>query len=178
MDGYAVIHNDIISASKDNPVELTVIGDIPAGSAPQSPVTQGKAMRIMTGAPLPDGADTVVQVELTNANFRSSDTALPETVLIYSSVPQRSSIRYQGEDFKKGQELIQSGTRVHPKNIGLLAQLGRSNLKVYRLPKIALFTTGDELLTVDSPIEPGKIRDTNSYSLSALIKDCGAEVID
>jgi molybdopterin molybdotransferase len=131
----------------------------------------------MTGAYLPEGADTVVPVEETNFNFRQGVVELPSTVEVFRAVEPGEYVRVQGEDFKKGQVLIKPGVRLRPQDMGILAMMGKSKVKVYRKPRVAVISTGDELLPVESEIVPGKIRETNSYTLSALIESCGGEPV-
>lgn len=178
MDGFAVISSDLEQASENSPVELKVTGDIPAGHLPKTDIYPGETMRIMTGAITPKSADAVVPVENTNFNNRSSDTTLPETINVNSPTQKGDYIRFTGENYQKDKTLIPAGRRLFPKDIGILAQVGKTTLEVFKQPRIGLFSTGDELLSVDETITPGKIRETNSFTLAALISDCGAEVLN
>jgi molybdopterin molybdotransferase len=167
MDGYAVRSEDIAGASEKKPVELTVLMDLPAGQHTDQPVGKGEAIRIMTGAPVPPGADTVVQVELTK---RTDGGAR-----ILREHEKGKNIRRAGEDIAIGQKVLEVGDEITPAKIGLLASVGRSKVEVVRRPVVAILATGDELLEADEPLEPGKIRSSNSYTLSSQVKACGAE---
>ncbi|MGI5836760.1 MAG: gephyrin-like molybdotransferase Glp [Chloroflexota bacterium] len=166
MDGYAVIAADTQEASRDNPVTLRVIADLPAGYPQSLSVRRGEAVRIMTGAPMPDGADAVARIEDVE---RGADT-----VLLFKPLAPGDDMRYAGEDVKKGDIVLTKGTVVRPSEIGMLATLGRKEARVIRAPRIAVLTTGDELVGPDEPVTPGKIRNSNLYSLSAQVAACGA----
>jgi molybdopterin molybdotransferase len=155
-----------------------VVGDIPAGSATRQAVNRGDCMRIMTGAPVPTGADAVVMVEDTDFNFRDSGVAPPKLVEINRSVATGDNIRYKGADVRAGQTLLTSAHRLRAQDIGLLALLGNSKLLTYCKPRVAILSTGDELAPPSEPTSPGKIRDANSISLSALAIEQGADVIN
>lgn len=178
MDGFALISADINNADKTNPAELKVVGDIPAGKVSKIAVKPGEAMRIMTGAPMPNGADSVIPVEKTNVNYHDINEAVPENVLIYSSVDQGGYVRKKGEDFSYHQVLIKPNTQLRAQEIGLMATLGKTSVNVFRRPKIGLFSSGDELLNIEEEMAPGKIRNSNSYTLTALLDDCGVEVVN
>ncbi len=167
MDGYAVIHTDLASL----PTTLQVIEDIPAGHLPRETIRYGQASRIMTGAPLPNGADTVVPIELT-ADQQNTPT-LPPTITILEAVNYGSNIRQAGEDVQAGEAVLHTGRRLRAADIGILAGLGYSHIAVRNRPKVAILSTGDELLMPDQPLLPGKIRDMNGYTLSALVTACG-----
>jgi molybdopterin molybdotransferase len=174
VDGYAVHAADIAQASQDNPVSLRVTMDIPAGSAPNHAVGAMLAARIMTGAPLPDGADAVVPVENTDSNWRGADNvALPAEVAIYATVSAGANVRPAGEDVQAGQRVLSAGTILRPQDIGVLAALGHSRVPAFRQPRVVILSTGDELVGVDEPLTPGKIRDSNSYTLAGLVATYG-----
>jgi len=175
MDGYAVVAADIAHSSSDRSVRLPVIEDIPAGKAPRKPLKSGQAARIMTGAPLPEGADAVVPVELTDDTGGSSP--VPAAVGILEPVPAGANIRPRGEDIQNGELVLPAGRRLRPADIGVLAGLGLPEVSVIRRPRIAVLSTGDELLTPDQPLTPGKIRDMNGYVLPALIQELGATAL-
>jgi molybdopterin molybdotransferase len=177
MDGFAVRAADVTDVSSDSPRSLRVIGDIPAGSHPTISLSKGEAARIMTGAPIPDGANAVVPVEDTNFDNRDAGTPAPNEVLIFKSVKSGWNTRPRGMDLHAGEIVLKQGRLLKPQDLGLLAMLGFANVTVYCKPRVALFSSGDELLEVDAPLEAGKIRDSNSYTLAALIEDAGAEVI-
>jgi molybdopterin molybdotransferase len=162
MDGYAVRAVDVANA----PVRLRVIGDVPAGRVAHERVEPGTAMRIMTGAHVPDGADTVVQVELTDAGS--------ETVEIRSAVTRGANIRKRGEDVRAGALLLPNGTPLGPAEIALLAGVQKTTVQVGRRPTVAILSTGDELVDVDEPRRPGTIVNSNSYALAALVAAAGA----
>ncbi len=131
----------------------------------------------MTGAALPPGADTVVMVEDTDFNDRAPGTAVPQSVTIYKSLHAGENIRLHGMDLHKGDTVLSRGSRLRAQELGLLAMLGISEVPVYGSPKIALLSSGDELLPVEVPLTPGKIHDANSYILTALARSGGAELI-
>ncbi len=166
MDGFAVKAKDLSGASRENPVILQVIEDLPAGYTARRAIKSGQAIRIMTGAPLPKGADAVVMVEETQAQGVNK-------VNIFRAVKPSENVRYAGEDVKKGEVVIKKGATLKSGHIGMLASLGVTNIKVYRRPKIAILATGDELIDAGannySPLPPGKIRNSNSYSLYAQV---------
>jgi len=177
MDGFAIQAADSDNASLESPVTLNVVMDIPAGAVPQKRLEQGQAARIMTGAPIPEGADAVIAVEDTNGDFSDFDSPASDTVALYKSVKKGSTIRSVGENIDIGQTILASGTVIRPAEIGMLASLGHSNVAVVRKPRVAIIGTGDELVGIDEALAPGKIRDSNSYTLSALVRQDGAEAI-
>jgi molybdopterin molybdotransferase len=177
MDGFAVRASDVQSASPQSPSILNIIADIPAGSDPHVTIEPGQAARIMTGAPIPPGADAVVPVEDTDKYSKASSSSLEDQVQIFRSASLGSYIRSPGHDFKSGQTVLRACRSLHPQDIGLLAMLGLVQVPVFRLPRVALLSTGDELLLPDQPLHPGKIHDSNSYSLGGLIQESGAELI-
>ena len=166
MDGYAVIHRDIEHASSENPVRLKVVADLPAGYTSQKELERGEAIRIMTGAPIPRGSDTVVMVE---------DTKREGTqVKIFRATPKGEHIRKAGEDVREGTLVLSSGLIIRPAEVGMLASLKRSFISVYQRPTVAVISTGDELIDVDGDFTEGKIVSSNTYSLASLVKDSGA----
>jgi molybdopterin molybdotransferase len=166
MDGYAVGSEDIQEASSRHPVRLEVIEDLPAGFLSKKKLEKGQAIRIMTGAPIPGGADTVVPVEDTKKEDR--------LVLILTPTLRGEHIRKAGEDVKKGECVIAAGDLIGPAEIGMLASLGRSSVAVYQRATVAILCTGEELVDVDGDLDGIKIVSSNSYSLAAQVKDCGA----
>jgi molybdopterin molybdotransferase len=168
MDGYAVRAEDTAGASAKSPVELTVLMDLPAGRHTERRIGQGEAIRIMTGAPVPAGADAVVMVELT-------EKAADGRVRIFKEHEKDKNIRQAGEDIAVGQTVIRIGDEISAAKIGLLASIGRSRIEVVRRPVVAILATGDELLDADEPLEAGKIRSSNSYTLMSQTRMCGAE---
>jgi len=171
MDGFAVVSSDLVNATPENPANLSIIEDIPAGSIPQKRVGIGQASRIMTGAMLPEGADCVIQVELTRELSGNS------IVQCLASIKSGESVRPIGHDFHQGSRLIQAGTRLEPHHLGLLASVGLHSIRVFRKPKIALLTTGNELIPFGSHLEIGKIIDTNSIILTSLIERSGGSIV-
>ena len=176
MDGFAVRAADVLEVTNDSPHSLRVVADIPAGSYPTISLASGEAARIMTGAPVPDGADAVIPVEDTNFDNREAGTPPPGEVQIFKSAKSGANVRPRGMDLRAGEIVLNKGRVLKPQDLGLLAMLGFANVLVYRKPRIALFSSGDELLPVEAPLEEGKIRDSNSYTLAALIEEAGVEV--
>jgi molybdopterin molybdotransferase len=144
---------------------------------PTGTVTIGTAVRIMTGAPLPPGADAVVPVEDTNEAWREKERPLPNQIQIYRSVQAGDYVRHPGEDIEAGQTILTPGHILRPQEVGVLASLGVAEVSVIRRPKVAILATGDELLAVEQPLQPGKIRNSNGYTQAAQIMALGAEPI-
>ena len=176
MDGFAVRAADVTDASSESPRSLRVVADIPAGASPTVSLASGQAARIMTGAQMPAGADAVVPVEDTDFNDHSSGTIAPNEVQILKGVKQGSNVRPRGMDIHAGDVVIHKGRQLKPQDLGLLAMLGVSKVPVYQRPRVALLSSGDELIDIDAPLEEGKIRESNSYMMAALIENTGAEV--
>lgn len=172
MDGFAVRSADVVSASQDSPVSLEVVEDIPAGISPKRTLQQDQASRIMTGAPLPDGADAVVPVEDTDQYDQEmrSTYDLPEKVKILRPVQPGDYVRQKGEDVQQHAIVLEAGSPLKPQELGILAMLGKPVISVYRKPRISILSTGDELVPVDQPLQSGQIHDSNAYTLSALIE--------
>jgi molybdopterin molybdotransferase len=177
MDGFAVIASDLGGAEPDSPRTLEVVADIPAGTYPDVTLLEGQAARIMTGAHMPKGANAVIPVEETDFDNRAPGTPAPKTVSVYKSLTAGDYVRAQGTDVQTGQPVLKSGHKLRPQDLGLLAMLGVAEVPVYGRPRVALLSSGDELIPVDEPLRPGKIRDSNTYTLAALIEDAGAEVL-
>lgn len=174
MDGYAVRAEDVTQASKENPINLRVIMDIPAGFFPEKPLAAGEAARIMTGAPLPEGGNCVIPVELTDARWYNDINAdLSAVVKIYHNGTPGENVRQIGEDIRAGARILEAGTLIRPAEIGVLAGLGKAEVSVIRQAKVAILGTGNELVDIEQALAPGKIRDTNSYTLEALVKTSG-----
>ncbi len=173
MDGFAVKADDTSVASQKSPIVLRVVGEIAAGSLPDVKVTSGTAIRIMTGAPLPDGADAVVQFENTNEVARK----LPEKKILHVSIlhPAQKglNIRYRGEDIKSGTLVLNKGTLLRPQEIGVLASLGHARVRVVRRPVVAILSTGDEIADINQPLPLGKIYDSNTYSIASQVMHYG-----
>lgn len=177
MDGFAVRARDVARAAPAHPVRLSVKADIPAGAAPVTALQSGQTARIMTGAPLPEGADAVVPIEDTDMYQSAVQSLLGKDVQVFRPAETGQNVRPAGQDIRRGQTVLQAGRRLQPQDLGLLATLGITHPPVFSLPKIALLSTGDELVAPDQPLEPGKIRDSNSYALTALVEKSGGEVI-
>jgi molybdopterin molybdotransferase len=177
VDGFAIRTKDVHGASPDSPKTLKVTGDIPAGKRIEYPIQEDECMRIMTGAPIPAGADAVVMVEDTDFNFRDTGKPAPSHVAIRKSVELNENIRRQGADIFAGQEILPQFQRLRAQDVGLLAMLGISPIKVIRKPRVAILSGGDELIDVDEKLVAGKVRDANSYSLSTLAREAGADVL-
>jgi molybdopterin molybdotransferase len=177
MDGFAVKAFDIEKASLDNPVVLEVIADIPAGIYPTIILKSGQAARIMTGAVLPDGADAVIPVEETDQflDGRQFKPTLSAFVKIFKGISPGDNVRPKGKDLRKNDVVLRPGRHLMPQDIGLLAMLGIGEIQVYRRPKIAMISTGDELVPLGEALKPGKIHDSNAYTLSAQIERDGGE---
>ncbi|MEB2287266.1 MAG: molybdopterin molybdotransferase MoeA [Anaerolineae bacterium] len=174
MDGYAVRAADVRRATLDTPAFLTPTLDIPAGTIASRALGAGEAARIMTGAPLPPGADAVVAVEQTDDRWRSDGHApLPARVAIYRAVVVGENVRPPGEDIRAGQVVLRRGTLLRPQDVGVLVSLGRAHIPVFRQPRVAILSTGDELADVDQPLAPGQIHNSNSYMLAGLVQQCG-----
>lgn len=173
MDGFAVRAADIIEARPDQPVRLRVVADVPAGMATDKSVSAGEAIRIMTGAVLPEGADAVSPVENTDFNDRTAGTHAPEFVSIYKPEKLGANVRQRGEDVRLGEQVLEAGQYLRPMDIGFLSMLGIGQVPVYRQPRVAIFSTGDELLPAEEPLSPGKIHDANSYTLGGLVEQAG-----
>jgi molybdopterin molybdotransferase len=177
MDGFAIRAADVTDATLGSPRSLRVVADIPAGSSPTISLAAGEAARIMTGAEMPEGADSVIPVEDTDFEDRSPGTPAPHEVQIRRSVKPGDNVRPRGMDILAGRVVLEAGRKLKPQDLGLLAMLGVANVPVYKIPRVALLSSGDELIPVDAPLERGKIRDSNSYTIAALVESAGAEVI-
>ncbi len=177
VDGFALIAADAVDTSAASPRTLNVVADIPAGSSSDVSIMRGQAARIMTGAPLPKGADAVVMVEDTDFDYQSPNIAAPAQVKIYKSVKAGENVRTRGMDIKNGQKVLSAGHRLRAQDLGMLAMLSTAKVSVFRRPRAALLSSGDELAPIDQPLKPGKIRDTNSHTIAALIEDSGCEVL-
>ncbi|CAA9580281.1 MAG: Molybdopterin molybdenumtransferase [uncultured Thermomicrobiales bacterium] len=176
MDGYAVRAADLAGASHTTPTRLRVVAEGPAGYAPRGAVTPGTAIRIMTGAPLPPGADTVVRFEETDEPTRgmaSSSARAPGEVCIGIAQDRWVNVREAGEDIRAGTTALPPGVPLRPAEIGVLASLGRATVRVHRHPVVAIVSTGDEVVALGGTPRPGQIRDSNSHTLAALVRRYG-----
>ncbi len=176
MDGYAVRAADTSGASPALPVTLSIVGEVAAGYIFEGEVVAGTAVRIMTGAPMPRGADAIVPFEETDEpqgrNFGSFAKGRASVGVLRAAEPG-ANVRSAGEDVTQGSEVLRAGTKLGAAQIGVLASLGRRTVRVYRRPVVAIISTGDELLEMGQPHEAGKIYDSNSYSIAALVREAG-----
>lgn len=176
MDGYAVRAADTRGASEASPVRLRVIGELAAGYVFDGEVRAGEALRIMTGAPMPRGSDAVVPFEETDepaGTAFGSFARSGDTVAVLKAADPGANIRYAAEDVHRGQAIIPRGTVLHPAQVGVLASLGRSTVRVHRRPVVAILSTGDEVKDPGEPLAPGQIYDSNTYSISAMVEANG-----
>ncbi|MEY9936270.1 gephyrin-like molybdotransferase Glp [Streptacidiphilus sp. MAP5-3] len=186
MDGYAVRVADLEGATKDYPSVLAVVGDVAAGAAALPVIGPGQCARIMTGAPIPPGAEAVVPVEWTDAGTgsdKAATTMAPQggepvatggEVRIFQPVESGAFVRRRGDDIAEGQSLLPAGTRLGPTQIGLLAAIGRDTVRVRPRPRVVVLSTGSELVQPGSRVGPGQISDSNSFALTAAARDAGA----
>lgn len=174
MDGYALRAADITHAGGESPVELQVIGSIPAGTVSDQVVKRGTALRIMTGAPVPEGADTVVAFEDTDEVERRDSGSSMDAVGVKLAAGPGENIRSAGEDVQRGSTVLDAGTALRAAELGVAASLGMKTVPVIRRPVIAVLATGDELLEPGEPHQPGKIYNSNNFSVAASVKTCGA----
>lgn len=169
LDGYAVISQDVVNASSKQPVLLEQIDYIPAGSVGRHTITAGQTARIMTGAPVPMGADGIVRLEDTNCSGTQ--------VMVLAGVSTAKSICRQGAEIAFGEIVLRQGTRLNAGAMGLLAMLGQTKPLVYRRPRVAILATGSEIIDIDQPLAPGKIRNSNSFMLQAQVFAAGGEPV-
>jgi molybdopterin molybdotransferase len=169
MDGYALRATDVAKASRKKPVKLRVVEHIGAGATPKQRLIAGAASRIFTGAPIPDDADAVVMQEDTDQGA--------DVVTVFDKTGVGENIRRAGEDIRAGETVFHAGTRIEPTHLSLLATLGKARLGVFRQPRVAILATGEELVEVDQPLAPGKLREGNSHMLAAFVRQLGAEPV-
>jgi molybdopterin molybdotransferase len=188
MDGYAVRFADLASASESTPVRLRVAGDIPAGIVPRDRVEPGMALRIATGAPIPSGADTVIQVELTSPADADGSTpappappgrdaggSLPAAILAYRAVAAGTAIRRAGSDLHRGDRVLEAGSKMRPAAIAVAAGVGLQHVSVRRRPIVGVLATGDEVRAAGQPLGEAGIPDANGPALMALVEDAGGD---
>ncbi len=172
MDGYAVRATDTAGAGEHSPVTLRVIGELAAGYLFEGSVEPGTAVRIMTGAPMPDGADAVVPFEETDEPSGRAFGAFAKSrsvVGVLKAADAGANIRRAAEDLRSGQTIIRAGAVLHPAQIGVLASLGQATVRVHRRPVVAILSTGDEVREPGQALQPGQIYDSNAYSIAAMV---------
>lgn len=169
FDGYAFKSEDSKGTSKENPVELKIVDEIFAGDFSEREIKAGEAVRIMTGAPIPLGADCVLKQEETERHG--------DLVKIFKEMKENQNISFMGEDIKIGETLIKKGKRLDYADLGIMASSGISQVIVYKKPKVSIISTGDEVCDIHSTLKPGKIYDSNLYSLSGRIEELGYHVL-
>ena len=169
FDGYAFKSEDSKGTSKENPIELKIVDEIFAGMWPEIEIKHGEAIRIMTGAPIPVGADCVLKQEETERHG--------DLVKIFKEMKVNENISFMGEDIKIGETLIKKGKRLDYADLGIMASSGISEVLVYKKPRVSIISTGDEVCDINSTLKPGKIYDSNLYSLSARIEELGYNVL-
>ncbi|MDK0655728.1 gephyrin-like molybdotransferase Glp [Clostridium perfringens] len=169
FDGYAFKSEDSKRTSKENPIELKIVDEIFAGMWPEIEIKHGEAIRIMTGAPIPMGADCVLKQEETERHG--------DLVKIFKEMKSYENISFMGEDIKIGETLIKKGKRLDYADLGIMASSGISEVLVYKKPRVSIISTGDEVCDINSTLKPGKIYDSNLYSLSARIEELGYNVL-
>ncbi|MDY2582927.1 MAG: molybdopterin molybdotransferase MoeA [Clostridium perfringens] len=168
FDGYAFKSEDSKGTSKENPIDLKIVDEIFAGMWPEIEIKSGEAIRIMTGAPIPVGADCVLKQEETERHG--------DLVKIFKEMKANENISFMGEDIKIGETLIKKGKRLDYADLGIMASSGISEVLVYKKPRVSIISTGDEVCDINSTLKPGKIYDSNLYSLSARIEELGYNV--
>ncbi|MEN6489265.1 MAG: molybdopterin molybdotransferase MoeA, partial [Smithella sp.] len=166
MDGYAVRAKDTFGASDSLPAFLELAGEVIMGSFPTDVVMPGTAVKISTGGMIPEGADAVVMVEYCHSVDEN-------TIEVSRTVAPLENIIVKGDDFKEGAVIFKTGTVLRPQDIGVLAGLGIEKISVYKKPKVAIISTGDEVIPIDQKPAPGQVRDINSYTLSAFCSQAG-----
>ncbi len=171
VDGYAVRSHDTFGASPTNPIVLDVVGAVEVGQVPEFIVNELKAARVATGAPIPEGADSVVMLEYT-------EIIDDNKIEIYRPVTPGQNVSQKGEDVKKGEKVLSRGTVLQPQDIAILAAIGKVEVKVVRKPRVAILSTGNELVEPEHEVAIGKTVDSNRFFLLAAVKDAGGEPLD
>ena len=169
MDGFAVRYEDVQNSNSENPTILEVVEEIPAGYEPKITIKSGQAARIFTGAIIPKGADTIVIQEKTK--FQKNQ------VFIFATPQPQEFIRKQGDFYQAGTELLPAGISLNPAEIAILAAAQLPKISVFRRLRVAIFSSGDELITPEQILKPGQIVDSNQYALASLVRNLGAEVL-
>lgn len=169
MDGYAIIAEDSFGASPNNSRKIKLIGTIEIGGASNLKLNKGEGIRISTGAPIPEGADSVIKIEDTERNY--------EMITLYTSIVPGKNLSKQGEDFKKGTQILNTGVDIKAEHIALLSSLGYKKVKVRVKPQVSIFASGDELIEPGNPLEAGKIYNSNTPMISNLVKLYGGQIV-
>lgn len=177
MDGFAVRAIDLAGATPENPVSLPVSADLSAGSQEAFSLKASQAARIMTGAPIPLGCDAVVPLEQTNYYPVRAGINYPQIVKIFNPPKSGENIRPAGQDAREGDILLQTGIKLRPQDIGILCMVGRVEISVYRIPRVAILSSGDELIPLGESLSYGKVYDSNSHTLVALVEKYGGVAI-
>jgi molybdopterin molybdotransferase len=177
MDGFAVRASDTLGATNAHPVSLRVISEAAAGYASDVTLVPGTAVRIMTGAPIPAGADAVVRFEETDEGGGAVRHGVGATVQIHRGVVSGENVRPVGEDIQPGVTILTAGTRVRPAEIGVLATLNRTRVTVHRRPRVGILATGDEIIDAGLPLAPGQIRNSNGPMIAAMVTRTGGEAV-
>lgn len=165
VDGYAVKSVDTYGADEQKPIALKLCGEVHIGEPPKVTIRKGETAQIVTGAPIPEGADSVVMVE---------DTAQKGAdILVHSAVAKSENIMKAGSDIHKGELILKKGAVLSPHEVGVLAAIGKAKVDVFKRPKVAIFSTGAEIVEPGEPLSPGKIFDINAHTLSAAVQECG-----
>ena len=170
VDGYAVKAADTFEATEEKPIKLKFCGHVAIGESPQVVVKNGLAAEIVTGAPLPTGADSVVMIEYT--------TQQEDTILVHRPVALSENIMTAGSDIHKNEQVLKKDQLLDSRRIGVLAALGLTEISVYKIPKVAILSTGEEIVEPGKPLLPGKIYDINTHTISAAVKEIGGEPIN
>ncbi|OGU25723.1 MAG: hypothetical protein A2X66_07035 [Ignavibacteria bacterium GWA2_54_16] len=169
MDGFAICSEDAAGARPDRPVSLRLLAEIAAGDAATAPLLKGSTFRILTGAPIPPGADAVIEQE--RVEFADGQ------ILLKEPVPFGRNVRSRGEDATKGASVLLQGDVLDAARVGIIASVGIGALQVHRIPRVAILTTGNELVEVNQPLKGGQIHDSNSFTLQGLVREAGCEPV-
>jgi molybdopterin molybdotransferase len=178
MDGYAVRASDVSEATYDNPVSLRVVAELPAGEVPSCFVGPGEAVRIMTGAAMPEGADTVVRFEETDEFSVPSPVFAAQDgwfVSIRKAPRLNDNVRTAGEDIAAGTEVLPAGRMINAAELGVLASVNRAEVPVRRRPRVGILATGDEVIEPGEKLEAGQIRNSNNYTIAGLVREAGGD---
>ncbi len=166
VDGYAVVAEDTFGASETSPRYLTIKGDVAMGLQADMTISRGECVRVPTGGMLPEGSDAVLM-------FEHAQSISDEMIEVCRALAKNENVVQADEDIKKGELVLTKGMRLRPQDVGALAGIGITKIKVYRMPVVSIISTGDEIVPPNSPLKPGQVRDINSYSLDGLIRQSG-----